>query len=197
MMFKTIFAAALAVVVLPAAGALAQDAPSATLTLVIDGTAGPVLKGSDPLGVNGQSATITGMVSESLKSKKHTKTSATYKIPAGAITVVVGGNSYQTTSPSTMKIKLGKSADTLTFVSAVTEEGITVDITAVASLAAGSWTDAVLSHPALFAPSPQTLSSPSSTIKYSAAGFGSTTLGVSGTASNSDAEDPVLPDADE
>jgi hypothetical protein len=197
MSLKSFFAAAVIIAALPVSTAHAGAHPPATLTLVIDGTAGPVLKGSDPLGLNGQSATITGMVSESLKPKKHSKTAATYKIPAGAITVTFNGSSYQTTSPSTMTVKLGKSADTLTFVSAVTQEGITVDIKAVASLATGSWNNAVLSHPMPFAPSPQTLSSPSSTITYAGGPFGSTTLGVSGTASNSDAEDPQLPDADE
>ncbi|MGD0191854.1 MAG: hypothetical protein ABSD74_14030 [Rhizomicrobium sp.] len=176
-------------------GGMAQaQAPGSTLTIGIDGTAGPILQGNDPLGLNGKSASVTVLVSEQLKPKKHSKTSATYKIPAGAITLTFDGTSYQTNSPSKMTVTLGKTADTLTLVSAVTEEGITVDFTDTTSLAPGSWTNAVLQNPAPFTPSPQTLSSPSSKLKYSGAQFGTTVVGISGTASSSDAPDPELPD---
>ncbi|HEY5048221.1 MAG TPA: hypothetical protein VII49_09395 [Rhizomicrobium sp.] len=197
MSWKTIFAA----VFLSVAGggaALAQSGgdarPSATLTIVVDGTAGPILKGNDPLGLNGQSATITLLASESLKPVKHTKTSASYKIPAGAITLVFNGNSYQSSAPSKMTVKLGSKADTLTLVSAVTKDGVTVMFTDTTSLAAGSWANAVLQNPVPFEPSPQTLASPASRVKYAGSFTGTTVLGISGTASNSDAPDPVLPD---
>jgi hypothetical protein len=195
MAWKTIIAAVLVSAAAGSGTAWAQSGPSATLTVVVDGTAGPILQGSDPLGLDGKSATITMLASESLKPVKHTKTSATYKIPAGAITVVFDGSSYQTTSPSKMTVKLGSNADTLTLISAVTQQGITVTITDTTTLAAGSWTDAVLQNPGPFAPTPQTLTSPSSKLKYSGL-FGTTVVGISGTISNSDALDPVLPDED-
>src|ERR1700722_17162752 len=116
MSWKTIFAAVLVSAAPGLAWAQSGDGgrPSATLTVVVDGTAGPILQGSDPLGLNGKSATITLLASESLKPTRHTKTSATYKIPAGAITLVFDGSSYQSTSPSKMTVKLGGKADTLT-----------------------------------------------------------------------------------
>jgi hypothetical protein len=195
---KTIFAAALVSAVPGAAWAQSGGdvRPPATLTIVIDGTAGPILQGSDPLGLNGKSATITVLASETINPKKHTKTSATYKIPAGAITLVFNGSSYQTSAPSKMTVKLGSKADTLTLVSAVTDLGVTVTITDTTSLAPGSWTTAVLQHLQPFAPSPQTLASPASKLKYSSAFTGTTVVGISGTATNSDAPDPVLPDDD-
>ncbi len=69
MSFKALIAAACILGAAP--GAFAQDMdsatlrPPATLTIVIDGSAGPVLSGTDPLGLNGQSATVTVLVSES------------------------------------------------------------------------------------------------------------------------------------
>jgi hypothetical protein len=194
---KTIIAAALAAVAPGAAWAQDGAPPPTTLSIVIDGTAGPILQGSDPLGLNGQSATLTVLACESLKPTKHTNTSATYKIPAGAITVTFDGNTYQTTSPSKMTVKLGAKADTLTLVSAVTQDGVTVMITDTTSLAAGSWTNAVLQHPLPFAPTPQTIASPASKLKYSALPLGTTVVGISGTAADSDAPDPVLPDDEE
>ena len=197
MLCKSILAAA--VVAAAPAAALAQSGEhqSATLTVVVDGTAGPILQGSDPLGLNGNSASITLLASESLKPLKHTKTSATYKIPAGAITLVFDGNPYQTQFPSKMTVKLGSKADTVTLVSVVREDGISVTITDTTSLAPGSFTNAVLQHPETFTPSPQTLASPSSKLKYSGAFLGTTVVGISGTAANSDALDPRLPDDEE
>jgi hypothetical protein len=196
MLWKTILATVLVSAAPGAVVAQTETRPSATLTVVVDGTAGPILQGSDPLGLNGKSATITLLASESLKPTRHTKTSATYKIPAGAITLVFDGSSYQSTSPSKMTVKLGGKADTLTLVSSVTEDGITVTFTDTTTLASGSWTDAVLQHPGPFTPSPQTLTSPSSKLKYSGGFIGTTVVGISGTISNSDALDPVLPDED-
>ena len=171
--------------------------PSATLTVAIDASAGPVLKGNDPLGLNGHSASLTLLASESLKSKKHTKTSASYKIPAGAVTVTFNGSSYQTSSPSKLTVKLGKTADTMTIVSNITVEPITVTVTDTTSLAPGSWMKAVLQTLSPFTPSPQTLTEPSSKLKYSSVRLGTTIVGISGTASASDALDPVLPGGDE
>lgn len=199
MSFRTL-AATCAFAALPLGFAQAQDEtthrPPTTLTIVIEGTAGPVISGTDPFGVNGKSATVTVLVSETIKPKSHTTSSATYRVPAGAVTVDLNGNSYQSTSPSKMTVKLGSKADKLVLTSAISVEGLTLDVGVTASLASGSWSSGVLKHPEPFAPSPQTLTSPSSTIKYSTSGFGTTVLGLNGTASNSAAFDPVLPDDD-
>jgi hypothetical protein len=159
--------------------------PGKTLTIVFDGTLGPILSGSDPAGLNGQSATVTVTVKESPDPYKTTTKSASYHIPAGAITLSVNGTDYTSTSRSSMIVKLGRKADLLTLKSNVTVLGHQVSVLDTSALQAGSWTSGVLQHPALFSPSPQDLSEPSSTFTYSV--FGETTvLGVTGTASNSD-----------
>lgn len=169
-----------------------------TLTITLKGTLGPILSGSDPLGLNGQSGTVTVMASESLSPTKHTSTSATYKLPAGAITVVAGSNKFTTTSPSKMIVNLMSTADTLTLIVAGPSGLMVTDTT---FLKTGSWTTAVLKHPTVFKPSPQKLTSaktatgPGCKVKYTI--FGSTTvLGFHGTGSNSATVDPVLPDED-
>jgi hypothetical protein len=179
---------------------VATDNPTThTLTITIKGTAGPILSGTDPLGLNGKSGKFTIMVSESLSPKKHTSSSATYTIPAGAIKANLGGNKFTSTSPSKMIIKLTNTADTMTLIVSGPDGVVVTDTT---SLETGSWTTAVLRHPTVFAPSPQDLTSatiangPGCKIKYTI--FGSTSvLGFSGSASNSATSDPVLPDDDD
>ena len=172
-----------------------------TLTITIDGTLGPILAGSDPIGANGQSGTVTIMASESLSPTKHTGSSATYTLPAGAITADVGGVIFTSTSPCKMTIKLGKTADTLTLIFASSIDGFGFTITDTTAVAPGSWTTAVLEHPGVFSPSPQTLtaaesaSGPGSKFKYIFEGT-ATVLGVTGTASSSADADPDLPDED-
>jgi hypothetical protein len=172
-----------------------------TLTITINATLGPVLSGSDPIGADGQSGTVTIMASESLSPTKQTKASATYTLPAGAITADVGGEIFTSTSPAKMTIKLAKKADTLTLVFASKIDGFSFTITDTTALAAGSWTTAVLEHPGVFTPSPQTLtaaesaSGPGSKFKYTFEGT-ATVLGVDGTASSSAEADPDLPDDD-
>jgi hypothetical protein len=162
-----------------------HHAPKAVLTITLDGTLGPVISGSDPAGLDGDSATVTVVASESLKPYKTTASSASYHIPVGAITVNVNGTDYSSTAKSSMVVQLGKTADTLTLKASLDYNGVKVQVTDVSSLAVGSWTKSVLQHPAVFAPSPQDLSEPSSNLTYTA--FGSATkLGVTGTASNSD-----------
>jgi len=167
-----------------------------TLTITLKGTIEPILSGTDPLGLDGQSGKLTIMASESLSPTKHTSTSATYTLPAGAITVVAGSNKFTTTSPSKMTIKLTSTADTMTLVAAGPEGLMITDTT---FLKAGSWTSAVLQHPMPFAPSPQKVKSaktstgPGCKVKYTVIGL-TTVLGFHGTASNKDAVDPVLPD---
>jgi len=169
-----------------------------TLTITIKGTIEPILSGSDPLGLDGKSGVVTLMASESLSPTSHTSTSATYKLPAGAITVTAGGKKFTTKSPSKMIIKLTSTADTLTLILTGPESAVVTDTT---YLKANSWTTAVLKHPGVFSPSPQKLTSattasgPGCKVKYTI--FGSTTvLGFHGTGSSSATVDPVLPDED-
>ena len=170
----------------------ARRAPSGkTLTMTIMGTLGPILSGSDPLGLNGQNGTMTVQASESLSPTKHTSNSATYTLPAGAITVKAGSYKFKTTTKSTMVVKLTNSADILTLNASGPES---LEITGIAYLQPGSWTKSVLKHPTTFSPSPQTLTAaksangPGSKLKYTIEGS-TTVLGLSGTISCSDDED--------
>lgn len=167
-----------------------------TLIITIKGAIGPILSGSDPLGLNGLSGRVVIKASESLSPVKHTATSATYKLPAGAITVTAGSNKFSTKSPSNMIIDLTSTADIMTLVVAGPDGLMVTDAT---FLKANSWTSAVLKHPTTFTPSPQNLSpaktagGPGCKIKYTI--FSETTvLGFKGTASNSATVDPVLPE---
>jgi hypothetical protein len=169
-----------------------------TLTITLKGSIGPLLSGPDPLGLDGVSGTVKIVVSESLSPIKHTSTSATYKLPAGAIKVKAGSNNFTTTSPSKMIIKLTNTADTMTLVVAGPNGLMVTDTT---FLKTGSWTTAVLTHPTAFVPSPQKLTpaqtstGPGCKIKYTI--FSTTSvLGFKGTASNTATIDPVLPDED-
>jgi len=174
---------------------------SETLTITVNATLGPILSGSDPIGADGQSGTVTILASESLSPTKHTKTSATYTLPAGAITANVGGQTFTSNSPAKMTIKLGTKADTLTLVFASSYDGVSFTITDTTTLQAGSWTTGVLEHPEVFTPSPQTLTpaksatGPGNKLAYTVFGE-STVLGVDGAASSSAQMDPDLPNDD-
>jgi len=176
---------------------LAQEA-STTLTINISGTLGPILSGLDPLKGDGGVGSLAITASESLSTTSVTATSATYKLPAGAVSVTVGTTHYVTTSPSKLTIRLTSTADIL-IVSTVGP--LNAKITGTAYLAAGSWRHAVLLHPTTFSPSPQNLTpaataaGPGSKVKYTL--FGATTvLGITATISDKVAADPVLPDDD-
>jgi hypothetical protein len=169
-----------------------------TLTITLQGTIGPLLSGPDPLGLDGVSGTVKIMASESLSPTKHTSTSATYKLPAGAIKVKAGSNNFTTTSPSKLIINLKNTADTMTVVAAGPDGLMVTDTT---FLKKGSWTTDVLKHLTAFAPSPQKLTAAKTSggsgckIKYTI--FSTTSvLGFAGTASNSATVDPILPDED-
>jgi len=206
MSLRTLGVSALAFVVsLASAGAaLSQTAnpphPS-TLTIVLDGTAGPVLAGSDIAGLNGKSATATLLLNETISPKSQTATSATYRIPAGAVTLVVGSKTYENASPGRMKISLGKTAEILTLTYVFSLSGLPVTVVETSYLAKNSWTSAVLTHPGSFSPSPQdltaaaTASGKGSKLQYTVEGF-TCVLGISGTASSGSAPDAVLPDED-
>src|SRR2546421_10976455 len=117
MQFRTLRAGALmAFVVLWSGAVLAGDsasAPARNFTITLDGTLGPVLSGSDPAGLDGQSATTTVIVKKSLNPYKTTAHSASYHIPAGDITVTVNGSKYTSTSRSSMIVKIGQGTNTL------------------------------------------------------------------------------------
>jgi hypothetical protein len=196
------FALMMATLLVPGSTIWAQSIDTApathTLTITIQGTLGPILSGPDPLGLNGQSGKITVMASESLSPTKHTATSATYTLPAGAISVTAGTNHFKTTSPSKMIVNLLSTADTLTLVVAGPEGLMATDTT---FLKPNSWTTAVLKHPTAFKPTPQKLKSattaggPGCQLKYTILGS-TTVLGFHGTGSNSATVDPILPQDD-
>jgi len=171
-----------------------------TLTISIKGTLGPILSGSDPLGLDGKSGTVTVLASESLSPTKHTANSATYTLPPGAIKVTAGSNKFTTKSPAKMTINLTSTADILTLV--VTDRKTGLVVTDTTFLQAGSWTTAVLKHPGVFKPSPQKLTSatnangPGCKVKYTIFGS-STVLGFNGTGASTSNIDPVLPDDEE
>jgi hypothetical protein len=165
---------------------------AASITYTINGTLGPVLSGSDPLGANGQSGMLTIVASTSLNPTSTGVTSATYTLPAGAITVVVGGTTYKTTGSSTLKYNVPLlGANTMVVTATVTVQGTRGTVVGTASLAKGSFIlKQVQRHPAKFVPSPQTLTASTraggggSQVKYTVPILGSTVLGLSGTASN-------------
>jgi hypothetical protein len=159
--------------------------PAATLTIVLDGTLGPVLSGSDPAGLNGDSATITIKASESLTPFKVTAKSASYHIPAKDIVLSVNGNNYSPSSRYNLVINLGKTANTMTFSGKAKLGFVSTNVSEVSTLAAGSWSKTVRQHLVAFSPSPQTLTEPNSQFTYSFEGQ-DTVLGVTGTAANSD-----------
>jgi hypothetical protein len=168
-----------------------QSPGTKILTIVLDGILGPILSGSDPAGLDGQSATVTVTAKESLTPYKTTTNSASYHLPAGAIIVDVNGTDYMSTKRSNMTVKLTGKGDSLTFKSSLIIDGFKVTVVDTSSLEAGSWTDTVLQHPAVFSPSPQDLTSPNSKFQYTVFGE-KTVLGVTGTISNSDAAGAAL-----
>lgn len=164
---------------------------AATLTYSINGTVGPILAGSDPLGANGESGTITMKVSNTLTPTSTTSTSATYTLPAGAITVNIGGTNYPTTGTSTLEYTIPASGhDTMVITTKVNVSGINGTVVGTISLAHGSFKSTILTHPTKFSPTTQNLTAatsttgPGSKVKYTVPLLGSSTLGFSGTASN-------------
>jgi hypothetical protein len=136
----------------------------------LNGTLGPNLNGGpDCLSGNGAAATAAATASSTQKPTKTTSTSATYSLPAGAVTAAVGSITFTSTAAWTMKFSLSSKADTLTL-SGPGPLGSTV--TAVSSMKAGSLPKSVISatgHPAPIAKpdSPQNLTSPASYLSYS------------------------------
>ena len=139
---------------------------------------------------------MTIKISESSKPIDTSGNSATYLVPAGAITVSLGSTPFVTTAPGKMKITLTGSADILTVAFYSQQNTAT---TFKAFLNPGSWDSSVLIQPLPFHPSPQSLTSATvaggagSQVVYR---FGGTTtvLGLTGTASNSAAALPEAPE---
>jgi 3-deoxy-D-manno-octulosonate 8-phosphate phosphatase KdsC-like HAD superfamily phosphatase len=70
------------------------------------------------------------------------------------MSVVIDGATYKTTGPSTMKIALGTSYDTVVLAAKVEKLGITATLEGTATLKKGSFHSSVLTHPAPFQPTP-------------------------------------------
>ncbi len=164
---------------------------AAGITYTISGTLGPVLSGSDPLGANGETGVLTIVVNQALTPTSTTATSATYTLPAGSITVVIGGTTYGTTGNPTIKYNVPASGpDSIVVNATVNVSGIPGTVVGTAYLAHGSFSKAVFKHPIKFTPTPQTLKpaatagGPGSQVKYTVPLLGTTVLGLSGTASN-------------
>jgi hypothetical protein len=135
-----------------------------------------------------------------LSPTKTTATSATYSLPPGAITVTLGTTTYTTSSASSMRINLpAKGPDVLTLTANIKDHGFTASVVGTVDLKHGSFPASALDHPAPFHPTPQTLTAATSTtgtgskIQYTFLGA-TTVLGLSGTASDSAAQDPLLPE---
>jgi hypothetical protein len=155
--------------------------PDTTFTITLNGTLGPIESGSDPLGGNGASATATAKVNTAATPKSSTASSATYTLPAGAVSATLSnGISFTNSAAWAMKITLGTTGDTL-ILSGPGPDGTTV--TAKSSMAKGSWKKAALTHPTKFSPTPQNLTPPSSTLSYKFLGS-TTVLGFTGTIAN-------------
>jgi hypothetical protein len=141
-----------------------------TLDFNLDGIWGPIVKGTDPLGLNGQESElfIDGL-SASETPISSTADSATYLIPGGDVYfyLSVGILNYYPTSPWKMKITLGAKSDTVEF-SGLGPSGTSLASTSLAftvSLPPGTWTTAVLSNPT--APNPGQPTVLSGNVEYS------------------------------
>jgi hypothetical protein len=176
-----------------------QSNPDVTLGVTVTGTIGAVLSGIDPLGTSGEAGTVKVVLSESLSPTKTTATSATYTLPAGAVTVILGTTSYSTTTPASMKITLPASGpDVVALTANVQAANFLVTVVGIIDLKHGSFPASILTHPAPFTPSPQRVTSATSTtgtgskIQYTIQGE-VTVLGFSGSAGNKASQDPMLP----
>ena len=162
---------------------------AAGIKYTITGTMGPVLSGSDPLGADGESGEVIALVSNTLTPTSTTATSATYSLPAGAVTVIINGTTYKS-GKSTLAYSFPPAGpDNMVFSAKVSVDGIPATVVATVALAKGSLTALVTKHPQKFKPAPQSLApattatGPGSKVKYTAFG-NSTVLGLTGSASN-------------
>jgi len=175
-----------ALLVMGLSASWAQSPPSATLTVTISGTPGPVLSGTDPMQLSGKAIVLTITASESLSPVAHEAHAASYEVPAGAVSFTEDDETITTTMPSKVGVVLTPTAD-IAGLSAM----IGIDpVVGTIYLAPGSWKQTVLSHPRAFSPSPQDLTpatsatGPGSKIQYTFENI-TTILGLTGTASSS------------
>ena len=174
---------------------LAQDATEdTTLTITLTGTLSKI-SGLDCLGVNGESATASAMIGESATPSSSTSDSATYTIPAGGVSTTVGAITFTNTKPWTMKVTLAATHDILA-IQGPGPAGSQIKVTS--TLKKGSWTSAVLLHPAPFSPSPQRPSPSNSRLQYTVPALCNvaTVLAVTGHISNSAATSELPADDD-
>ena len=174
---------------------LMAQSPDTILTYAVTGTLGPVLQGSDPMNINGDTGTLTVKVNSNLTPTISNATFAAYILPVGAVTAQIGSQPFTTTRPSKMTIQLGGTGDLLNVIF-WSQDNTGTRFTA--QLAAGSFGPAALMHPTLFRPTPQNL-----TPATKSGGAGSelfytdqgalTVLGLTGSASCSSAAAPPVP----
>ena len=178
---------------------MAQATPDVTLQVNVTGTVGAILAGSDPLLVSGQPGMVKIVMGESISPFKTTSTSATYSLPAGAVSLILGTTTFTTTSASSMKITLPTTGPDVVVLTAVVQDFATVTVVGVIDLKHASFPQSVLLHPAPFTPSPQVLTPATSTtsagskIEYTLQGFPTTILAFSGEIGNKQSQDPLLP----
>jgi hypothetical protein len=166
---------------------MAGQAAATTLNITLSGTPGPLLSGSDPLNIQGQTVGLTVAANESLTPTTQASNYVSYSLPPGAVSVTVIGIKFNNTQNATLEVKLTRKADILTVIAPVPLGAI---ITVTAFLAPGSWNTAVFQHPTTFSPSPQNLTPAAvanqagSQVKYIILGSRSI-LGLTGTVDNS------------
>jgi hypothetical protein len=148
---------------------LLAASPDYTITYSLTGPLGPNLNnGPDCLGLNTFAATASAMVSSTAVPTSTTTNSATYTLPAGAVTAAAGTLSFTNTTPWTMKYKLTAKGDSLTLSGVGPLSAV---VTANSALVVGSFPKTVLGktgHPSPLAKAhqPQPLSSPGSYLSY-------------------------------
>ena len=153
-----ILAGRLLLVVAVAALGICPLTAASTITYTLTSSAlGPILLGYDPLGFNGQSATVTAVASTLLQPVSTSKNGVMYALPSGSFTLVIGGTSYATFG-STIGITVSKThPDLMNFYTHITVGGITVPIQCTIVLAKHSFTRSIFKHPTTFTPAMQTL----------------------------------------
>jgi hypothetical protein len=124
----------------------ARSSQRASLTRLAE--LGPVLSGSDPGSFNGQSTVLTAVVNAALRPKSHTATSATYTLPARAFTPKVGNGRYVTTRASTLEYTFpATNPDQMVITGTFSIGGVDFPMVVTVSLANGSFTTSVKTHP--------------------------------------------------
>lgn len=164
---------------------------AATITYSFSGTIGPVLSGSDPLGLNGQSATLTVTISSTAAPQHTSSTGADYAVPAADAQLMIGGTTATALRPVLVHYTFPAAGPCPMTVAGSFTSTLTgpIDVALIAWLGKGSFTSAVLQHPQMFVPSPQLLTpaknanGPGSKLEYHSS-QGRIVLGFGGVASD-------------